>query len=79
MEDRDLAHLIDLRGEVVQIHEEIYARIRKCFHAILVVTSRINVVDTDSIRTQLFHERCIKRALCVVDERVVGSQLVRNT
>ena len=70
---------VDLGGESVEIDKEIDSSVGKCAHASLVVTARIDVVDTDRIRSQSLHELRIVAALVVVDQRVIGSELVGDT
>ena len=70
---------VDLGGESVEIDEEIYSSVGKCAHASLVVTVGVHVVDADRIGSQSLHEFRIVAALVVVDQRVIGSELVGDT
>lgn len=70
--------LLDLRVERVQVQPDVDARVGKGAHALGVVLGRVDVVDADRVGADRLHQSSVEAALCCVDERVVGDQLVRN-
>ena len=65
--------------EGIQIDDQVDSGIRKSRHAARVVSIRINMVNTNGVCAQLFHEAGIERALLSIDEWISFSQLVCDT
>lgn len=74
-----MSYLLDLRIERVQVQPNVDASIGKCLHAIVVVGIRVDVVDAYRVGANLLHQRRVELALVIVDERVVGDQLVGDS
>lgn len=69
----------DICVESVEVQEYVDAGILKCLHAAVVVGRGVNVVDTNGISAQRFHECGIELTLVGVHERVVRQKLVGDT
>ena len=70
--------LLNLRVEGVQIQPDVDARVGEGAHALGVVLLGINVVDADRVGANGLHESGVEAALCGIDERVIGDELVGN-
>jgi hypothetical protein len=71
-------YLFDLGIEGIQVDPEIDPSIFKGRHAGLVVAIGVDVVDAYGVGSDLLHEGSIELALGVVDQRVIGGELVSN-
>ncbi len=69
---------INLGGKGIQIYKEIDSLGFKGAHAATVLLRWIDMVDPDSIRSQIFHRFCIACALGDVEERVEGGKLISH-
>lgn len=56
----------DLGGKSVQVHEEVDSRVGKCLHAAAMVAI-YDVVDSDGVGSECFHELGVKLALVGVE------------
>ena len=65
-----LAHLCNGGRIIVQVHEQINAGIGKDRHTGIVILCCPDVVYTDSICSELFHERGVHGTLSAVDQRI---------
>ena len=72
------AYLVYLRIECVEVDEEVDASVCKSRHAAFVILSRINMVDSDSVRAQILHLFGVELALICIQQWVLFGQLVGN-
>lgn len=70
------SYLLDLRVEGIKIQPDIYAGGSEGLHAAVVVGGGIDVVNAYRIGANRLHELRVELALRVVNERVVGDELV---
>lgn len=70
--------LFELRVESIKVEKQIDSYISKGAHAVVVIGCRVNMVDPDSVGVKGSHEFSISLALVAVDQRIIGSKLVRN-
>jgi hypothetical protein len=70
------ARSLDVRVEGVQVEPDVDAGVGESLHAAIVVSARIDVVNTDGVGSEGLHQDGIAGALVIVDERVVRQQLV---
>lgn len=77
--DRGHAYHFDVGGEGVHVGPDVNSSILKDLHAVGVVLCGINVVDTDRVGTELFHEVGVTTTLFLVEEGITSNELVRNT
>jgi hypothetical protein len=69
---------VDICVEIVKVHKQVNSSISKGFHAPLMITLGINMVNSDSICAQVFHLIGIECTLCGIDKRIVRDQLIRD-
>lgn len=65
-----------LGREVVQVDEEVDASVSEGVHAAFVVSSRVDMIDSNHIGAQILHLLRITLALVGVDEGISGDELV---
>ena len=70
------SYRVDLGSECIQIDKEIDSSISECGHALLVITSRVNMVDTNGIGAKLLHQSRVEFALSDIDQRIIRNQLM---
>lgn len=70
--------LLNLSVEGVQIQPDVDTGIGEGLHAVIVVGRGINVVDANGVGANRLHEVRVELALLVVNERVVGNELVSD-
>ena len=73
-----IAYCVELSCKGIKIHEKVDSSVRKRAHAPLVVSTRVHVVYSDGIGTEVLHLLGVKLALVCIDERVVFGELVGN-
>lgn len=67
-----------LRWKIIQVDEKIDASVVEGIHAALVVSRRIDMINSDHVGAQILHLLCIAFALVGVDQRVGRDELVCN-
>jgi hypothetical protein len=73
------AFLVDLRIERVEIQPQVDTGVGERLHAVCVIGGWVNVVDADAVCANGLHQSSVGRALVVVDEGVVGDELVGDS
>lgn len=74
-----MTYLINSRVKCFQINKQINTGIRKGRHAPVVVSVRIDMVDTDCVGAQFLHQSGVQLALSGINEGVIVGKLVGNT
>lgn len=70
---------VDVSLETVQIHKEIDAVRREDIHATRVVGGFVDVIDSDSVCSQLLHQSSVTATLVDVHKRIIFDQLICDT
>jgi hypothetical protein len=73
---KSCSYISNVRLEAVQIDEGVDTRTRKSIHAPGMIGGLVDVVDSDSICSELFHQIGITLALSSLDKRIVFDELV---
>jgi hypothetical protein len=68
----------DVGVKGVQVNHEVDASVGKGLHAAVVVCVGVDMINTQRVGAELFHETRISLALLGVNERVFRSKLVRD-
>jgi len=72
-------YLVNRRVESFQINKQINSGVLKGGHAPVVVSVRIDVVDTDCVGAQFLHQSGVQFALSGINERVIVGKLVGDS
>ncbi len=76
--DDNVSHLVELCIEGIKIEKKVDSGIRKCSHASIMVSHRIDVINPYGIGSQIRHQPRVEAALGAVGERVQVRELVCN-
>jgi len=76
--DDNVSHLVELRIEGIKIEKKVDSGIRKCSHASIMISHRIDVINPYGIGSQIRHQLRVEAALGAVRERVQVRELVGN-
>lgn len=69
----------DISGKGIKVDKSVNSNISKRLHTSIVISRRINVVDSDGVGSKLLHQSSISLALLSIDERVIRTKLISNT
>jgi hypothetical protein len=74
-----LSYVSDIGLEAVQIDKGIDTAGREGIHTSSMISSAVDMIDTNGVGAELLHQSSITVALFSIDERIILDELISNT